>query len=236
MPLKVKLYEKSWAINCLNGKYVSCLQSWESKFIGTVATRLQRGKSLLPRWINSPRRRATSSNLLVDVTAPRYVQRGPDAYAGPVQGSWAWFRNVAATVHLLVVDRVLIVVVGFQGQLGAADRALEAARVEEREVLQRADSVHLVHGLGTPQTRAFVKVRPIHRLPRSGGSCCFYVSVCWLVFYKSTPWDPESVRLSCQWKYIKPSTRKSTNFECSTRIIKISFTRIFSFDSRILND
>ena len=74
---------------------------------------------------------------------------------------------MAATVHLLVVDRVLVVVVGFQGQLGAADRALEATRMEEREVLQRADSVHLVHRLGTPQTRAFVKVRPIHRPPRS---------------------------------------------------------------------
>lgn len=61
---------------------------------------------------------------------------------------------------------MLVVVVGLQGQLGAANRALEATRVKEREILQGADPVHLVDGLSTPQTRAFVEVRPIHRLPR----------------------------------------------------------------------
>jgi len=69
---------------------------------------------------------------------------------------------VATTVDLLVVDRVLIIVVGLQRELGTADRALEAARVEERKVLQRAHPVDLVHGLSAPQTRAFVKVWPIH--------------------------------------------------------------------------
>lgn len=69
---------------------------------------------------------------------------------------------MAAAVHLLVVDGVLVVIVGLQGQLGAADRALEAPRVEEREVLERAHSVHLVHRLSAPQTRALVEIRPIH--------------------------------------------------------------------------
>lgn len=91
--------------------------------------------SALPRWINSPRRRATSSDLFIDVTASRYVQRGPNAYTRSVQGSWTWLGNVAATVHLLVVDRMLVVVVGLQGQFSAADRALETTRVKEREVL-----------------------------------------------------------------------------------------------------
>lgn len=127
--------------------------------------------SALPRWINSPRRRATSSDLFIDVTASRYVQRGPNAYTRSVQGSWTWLGNVAATVHLLVVDRMLVVVVSLQGQFSAADRALETTRVKEREVLQWTDSVHLVDGLSASQTRALVKIRPIHRLPRSGSRC-----------------------------------------------------------------
>lgn len=120
-------------------------------------------KNVLPRWINTPWRRAAGSNLLVDVTTSRHVQRGPNAHAGPVQRPRSRFRDVAAAVHLLIVDRVLVVVVGLQGQLGPAYSALEAARVKEGEILQWAHPVHLVHGLRAPQTRALVKVGPIHR-------------------------------------------------------------------------
>lgn len=69
---------------------------------------------------------------------------------------------MTTAVYLLVVDRVLIVVVGLQGELGTADRAFEATRVEKREVLQGTHPVDLIDGLGAPQTRALVEIRPIH--------------------------------------------------------------------------
>lgn len=100
--------------------------------------------------------------MLVDITASRHVKGAPDAHAGPVQGPGPRLGHVTAAVHLLVVDRVLIVVVRLQGEFGAADRALEATRVEERKVLQGTHPVHLVDGLSAPQTRALVEVGPIH--------------------------------------------------------------------------
>lgn len=115
-----------------------------------------------PSWIDATRRRAARPDLLVDVAAPGHVKGAPDAYAGAVQGARSGFRHVTAAVDLLVVDRVLVVVVGLQGELGAADRALEAARVEKREVLQGTHPVDLVDGLSASQTRALVEVRPIH--------------------------------------------------------------------------
>jgi len=118
-----------------------------------------------PSWIDAARRRATRPDLLVDVAASGHVKGAPDAHAGPVQSAGSGFRHVTAAVHLLVVDRVLIVVVSLQGELGAADRALEAARVEKREVLQGTHPVDLVDGLSAPQTRALVEVRPIHDMP-----------------------------------------------------------------------
>lgn len=72
--------------------------------------------------------------------------------------------HVAAAVHLLVLLPVLVVVIGLQGELGAADGALEASAVEEGEVLQRAHPVHLVDGLAAPETRALVEVRPVDGL------------------------------------------------------------------------
>lgn len=88
-----------------------------------------------PRWVEATRRCTSCPDLLVDVTASRDVKGAPDAHAGPVQGPRSRFGHVTAAVHLLVVDRVLVVVVGLQGELGAADRALEATRMEERKVL-----------------------------------------------------------------------------------------------------
>lgn len=110
---------------------------------------------------------------------------------------------MAATVHLFIVDRVLVVVVGLQGQLGAAYSALEATRVKEGEILQWANPVHLVHGLRAPQTRALVKVRPIHRPPpRSGSSCLTSVS---LVLASSC----SSLSCASMWKTLSaPLTEK----------------------------
>lgn len=115
-----------------------------------------------PRWIDTTWRGASCPDLLVDVTASGYIKGAPDAHAGSVQGPGSRFGHMTATVNLLVVDRVLIVVIRLQGEFGAADRALEAARVEEREVLQGTHPVHLVDGLSASQTRALVEVGPIH--------------------------------------------------------------------------
>lgn len=112
-------------------------------------------------WIDGPRR-APRPDLLVDVAAPRDVEGAPDADARAVEGTGPGLGHVTAAVDLLVVDRVLVVVVGLEGELGAADRALEAARMEEGEVLERPDPVYLVHRLLAAQARALVEVRPIH--------------------------------------------------------------------------
>lgn len=87
-----------------------------------------------------------------------YIQCAPDTYRRAVQVSRADFRHVTRTVHLLVFLSVLIVVVGLQRQLRAADYALEAPAMKERKILERAHSVHLVHRLVAPQACAFVKV------------------------------------------------------------------------------
>jgi len=78
---------------------------------------------------------------------------------------------VTAAVHLLIIDRVLIIVIGLQGELGAADRAFEAARVKKREVLQRTHPIDLVDSLSASQTRALVEVRPIHDIHLEGLPC-----------------------------------------------------------------
>lgn len=106
--------------------------------------------------------RATSPDLLVDVSAPGHVERTPDTDARSIESSWSRFRHVTVAVDLLVVDRVLIVVVRLEGELRAAYRALEAARVKESEVLQGTNSVDLVHRLLAAQTRALVEIRTVH--------------------------------------------------------------------------
>lgn len=115
-----------------------------------------------PRWIDTTRRRATRPDLLVHVAASGYVESAPDAHAGAIEGARPGFGHVTVAVDLLVIDRVLIVVVGLQGEFRTADRAFEAARVEERKVLQGTHPVDLVDSLGAPQTRALVEVGPIH--------------------------------------------------------------------------
>ena len=69
---------------------------------------------------------------------------------------------MAVTIHLLVIDRVLIVIVRLQRELRAAYRALEATRMKERKVLEGSNPVHLVHRLLAAQTRALVEVRSVH--------------------------------------------------------------------------
>lgn len=115
-----------------------------------------------PRWIDATRRRASSSDLLVNVTASGHIKGTPDTHAGSVQGPGSGFGHMTATVHFFVIDCVLIVVVGLESEFSAAYCAFEAARVEECEVLQRTHSIDLVDSLSASQTRAFVKVRPIH--------------------------------------------------------------------------
>lgn len=106
---------------------------------------------------------ARATNLLVDHRrGARHVERRADADRLAVQVSRTALRDVTAAVDFLVILAVLVVQVGFQRQFGAARRTLEATAVEEAEVLQRPDSVHLVDGLLASQTRRFVKVHAIH--------------------------------------------------------------------------
>lgn len=81
-----------------------------------------------------------------------------DANRHAIQVSWSRLGHVALAVDLFVVLVLLVVVVGPQGQFGAADEALEAALVEEGEVLQGADFVHLVDCLAASQAAVLVAV------------------------------------------------------------------------------
>lgn len=104
-------------------------------------------------------------DLLVDeVGGLGHVQGGPDAHRAAVEVSGPDLGHVAAAVHLLVLLPVLVVVVGLEGELGAAHRALETSAVEEGEVLQRTDPVHLVDGLAAPEAGALVEVGPVDGL------------------------------------------------------------------------
>lgn len=64
--------------------------------------------------------------------------------------------------HLLVVVLVLVVVVRLQCEFCAAMYALEATGMEECEVLERTDTVHLVDDLAAAKTRGFVEIRTVH--------------------------------------------------------------------------
>lgn len=111
---------------------------------------------------------AGAADLLVDkVRGPGDIHGGPDADRGSVQVSRSDLGHMATAVDLFVLLAVLVVVVRLERELRPADGTLEAAAVEEREVLQWTDSVHLVDRVVTPQTRALVEVRSVHgRLSR----------------------------------------------------------------------
>lgn len=94
---------------------------------------------------------AGAADLLVDeVRGPGHVHGGPDADRGSVQVAGSDLGHMATAVDLFVLLAVLIVVVGLERELRAADGALEAAAVEEGEVLERTDPVHLVDGVVAP--------------------------------------------------------------------------------------
>lgn len=104
-----------------------------------------------------------AADLLVDeVRGPGYVHGGPDPDRRSVQVSRSDLGHMATAVDLFVLLAVLVVVVRLERELRAADGALEAAAVEEGEVLERADSVHLVDRVVAPQTRALVEVGSVH--------------------------------------------------------------------------
>lgn len=110
---------------------------------------------------------AGSSYLFVnEISRFRYVQRRPDSYRRTVQMARTDFRHVTAAVDFLVFLSQLIVVVGFEREFRAANGALETAAVEETEIFQRAHAIHLINSLVAPQTGAFVKIWPVHRLVR----------------------------------------------------------------------
>lgn len=105
----------------------------------------------------------TAANLLIHVGGrPRYIERGTDAHSRAIQMAGADLGHVAAAVNFLVLLSVLVVVVRLERELGATYCALEAAAVEEGEVLERTDAVHLVDRLLAAQTAALVEVHAIH--------------------------------------------------------------------------
>lgn len=64
--------------------------------------------------------------------------------------------------YLLVLLLVLVVVIGFQRELRPAVDALEASSVEECEIFERTDPIHLVDDFLASKTSGFVKVWSIH--------------------------------------------------------------------------
>lgn len=94
---------------------------------------------------------AGAADLLVhEIRGPGHVHGGPDADCGSVQVAGSDLGHMATAVDLFVLLAVLVVVVGLEREFRAADGALEAAAVEEGEVLERADPVHLVDGVVAP--------------------------------------------------------------------------------------
>ena len=80
--------------------------------------------------------------------------------------SWPSHRlgcSYLAAINLLVVVAALVVVVGLEGQLGAALHAAETAGVEEGVVLEGPDLVGGVDRLAAPQAVAVHVVRLEHR-------------------------------------------------------------------------
>lgn len=126
--------------------------------------------------------------------------------------------HVGTAVHLFILLAMLVVVVRLQSQFGTAHGAFETAAVEKREVLERADPVHLIHCLVTPETGALVEIHPIHRatprhqlrLQRAEHTAttiflpCFFLGTgptsqprqSWL----QVPLPPAATRLSAMWK------------------------------------
>ena len=102
---------------------------------------------------------ASSADLFVDVVERLgHIKGRADSHGRAVQVTWPDLRDVTDAVDLLVIVGILIVVVGLERQFRAACRALETALVEKCKVLQRTDSVHLVHRLTAPEAEILVKV------------------------------------------------------------------------------
>ena len=107
---------------------------------------------------------ATATDLFVDVAERLgHVERRTDADGRAVQVARTDLGHMADAVHFLIFVRMLVVEIRFQRQLGVANEALETALVEEGEILQRTDSVHLVDGLAAAQAHVLVKVEHFHR-------------------------------------------------------------------------
>lgn len=102
---------------------------------------------------------ASAADLFVDVVERLgHVEGRADAHGRAVQMAGPDLGHMADAIDLLVVVGILVVVVGFERQLGAACRTLETALMEKCKVLQWADAVHLVHRLVAPETEILVKV------------------------------------------------------------------------------
>ena len=72
------------------------------------------------------------------------------------------FGHVTVAIHLFILLSVLVVIIRLQRQFRTTNRALKASTVEEREILQRSHTIHLIHRLVAPQAGTLVKIRSVH--------------------------------------------------------------------------
>lgn len=81
-----------------------------------------------------------------------------DADRWVIQMSRPHLGHMRGTIDLLVFRVVLVVEIRLQSKLCAAHDAFETPVVVEREVFERPNPVHLVHGLATAQADGLIQV------------------------------------------------------------------------------
>lgn len=85
--------------------------------------------------------------------------------------SWPYFWHVTAAVNFLILLSVLVIEIGFQCQLGTANKTLKASAVKESKILQWSHTIYLIDRLIAPETSAFVKIGSIHLSQKPRGTC-----------------------------------------------------------------
>lgn len=63
---------------------------------------------------------------------------------------WADLGYVSVAVDFFVLLAMLVIIISLEGQFGATNGALETSTMEEGEVLQGPNAVHLVNGFAAP--------------------------------------------------------------------------------------
>lgn len=88
-----------------------------------------------------------------------------------VENGWNG-RSIEA--YLFVFLFVLIVVICFQCQFGAAGYTFEAARMKECEIFEWTDTINLIDDFVASQTRRFVEIWSIHHFRMASRVCATF--------------------------------------------------------------